>query len=61
VASKAKLHVSVGHATVMAEPLFFGLQDGQGVGKEAAVQQLLANLQQLATSGAPPAFDFSRE
>jgi selenocysteine-specific elongation factor len=61
VASKAKLHISVGHATVMAELLFFGLQDGLGVDKAAAMQQLLANLQQLATGDAPPAFDFSRE
>ena len=28
VPSKAKFHVSVGHATVMAKPYFFGLSDG---------------------------------
>jgi hypothetical protein len=30
VPSKAKYHVIVGHATVMAEATFFGLPDGQG-------------------------------
>ena len=30
VTSKAKLHVSVGHSTVMAEATFFGEPDGQG-------------------------------
>lgn len=31
VPSKAKFHVSVGHATVMAKPIFFGLPDGAPV------------------------------
>lgn len=35
VASKTKYHVSIGHATVMADVQFFGQQSGQGVPQDS--------------------------
>ncbi len=61
MATKAKFHVSVGHSTVMAELHVFGLPDGQGMDQAAAVQQLMASLQQLATGAAAASFDFATE
>lgn len=38
VRSRTKVHISVGHATVMGEVQFFGLPDGEGSDPAAALQ-----------------------
>lgn len=63
VASKAKFHVSIGHSTVMAEALAFGLPDGQGVPPDQALQMMLDNLNALSLHGvqAQPSVAFSMD
>ncbi len=61
VPSKAKFHVSVGHSTVMADLTFFGLPDGAGTARGAALSAMIANLTAMASSGTPMAFDAARD
>ncbi|PSC71534.1 Selenocysteine-specific elongation factor [Micractinium conductrix] len=46
--SRSKMHVTVGHATVMADLLFFGLPDGEGEAPEAALAGMQARLAALS-------------
>lgn len=48
VASKTKVHVTIGHATVMAELLFFGVPDGDGEPPEHALEGLTRRIGSLA-------------
>lgn len=48
VRTKQRLHVSVGHATVMADLLFFGLPDGQGESPATALQNITSRIGALA-------------
>ncbi|MEW5314412.1 MAG: hypothetical protein WDW38_005913 [Sanguina aurantia] len=61
VCSKARFHISVGHATVMAQLHFFGLPEGQGVPQEQAMQQMVDSMEgmSLGSSGgaSPLSFD----
>ncbi|PNW81764.1 hypothetical protein CHLRE_06g259200v5 [Chlamydomonas reinhardtii] len=61
VPSRAKFHVSVGHSTVMAEMTFFGLPDGEGVPRDTALAAMIANLNAMALSTTPMAFDAARD
>ncbi|KAG2429383.1 hypothetical protein HXX76_011148 [Chlamydomonas incerta] len=61
VPSRAKFHVSVGHATVMADMTFFGLPDGEGVPRDTALAAMIANLNAMALSATPMAFDCARD
>ncbi|KAG2430703.1 hypothetical protein HYH02_013699 [Chlamydomonas schloesseri] len=61
VPSRAKFHVSVGHSTVMAEMTFFGLPDGEGVPRDTALAAMIANLNAMALSATPMAFDAGRD
>mmetsp|Transcript_20110 Transcript_20110/g.55989 ORF Transcript_20110/g.55989 Transcript_20110/m.55989 type:complete len:575 (-) Transcript_20110:259-1983(-) len=62
VLSKAKFHVSVGHATVMATPIFFGLPDGEGVAQDAALAMMMENLSSMASRNPTPMhFDAAHE
>ena len=47
--SKQKLHVTVGHMTVMAEMQFFGLPDGEGEPHAAALQAITSRIGTLST------------
>ena len=49
VRSKSRLHVSVGHMTVMADLSFFGLQDGESDGGDSGggLDGAMARLHQL--------------
>jgi len=65
VRSKSRLHVSVGHVTVMADLSFFGVPDGEGdvsggVGA-GGLDGAMARLEQLTLKGTGPAFDFERQ
>ena len=48
VASKTKIHVTIGHATVMADLLFFGVPDGDGEPAEQALEGLTRRIGSLA-------------
>ncbi|KAF8060496.1 Eefsec [Scenedesmus sp. PABB004] len=63
VPSRSKFHVSIGHATVMAEALFFGLPDAPGGASQAdALRLMVEALARTSLHGAPaPAFDFGAE
>ena len=55
VATKTKVHVVVGHATVMAELLFFGVPDGAGEPPEQALAGLTRRIGTLAMKARRPA------
>ncbi|KAK9818119.1 hypothetical protein WJX72_007434 [[Myrmecia] bisecta] len=61
VLSKAKLHLTVGHATVMGEAQFFGVPDEEGQNPALALQSLVKRVGQLALKDNVPVFDFTRE
>lgn len=48
VRSKQKLHVTVGHTTVMAEIQFFGLPDGEGEPPTTALQKSASRIGDIA-------------
>ena len=48
VASKSKVHVVIGHSTMMAELLFFGVLDGAGEPPEQALAGLTRRISALA-------------
>lgn len=48
VRSRQRLHVTVGHATMMAEIQFFGLPDGEGEAPAAALQGITSRIGALA-------------
>jgi selenocysteine-specific elongation factor len=54
VASKSKVHVVVGHTTVMAELLFFGVADGAGEPPEQALAGLTRRIGSLALKARRP-------
>ena len=48
VRSKAKIHVTIGHTTVMAELMFLGAQDGAGEPSAEALRNLTQRIGRLA-------------
>lgn len=48
-----QVHVSLGHTTVLAEPLFFGVPDGCGDSPAAALRSVLDRIGQLAINVNP--------
>lgn len=60
VTSRSKLHVTIGHATVMAEATFFGLPDSQGLDAAAVMKTLLRGVGRMSLHGAA-AFDAAAE
>ena len=48
VRSKQKLHVTVGHVTVMADIQLFGLPDGEGEPAAEAIQAISSRIGRLA-------------
>eukprot|EP00197_Chlamydomonas_leiostraca_P012833 CAMPEP_0202860212 /NCGR_PEP_ID=MMETSP1391-20130828/2014_1 /ASSEMBLY_ACC=CAM_ASM_000867 /TAXON_ID=1034604 /ORGANISM="Chlamydomonas leiostraca, Strain SAG 11-49" /LENGTH=406 /DNA_ID=CAMNT_0049539353 /DNA_START=60 /DNA_END=1277 /DNA_ORIENTATION=+ len=61
VPGKSKFHVSVGHATVMADLTFFGLPQGEGVPPEVALAQMIENLGRMSLQGSSVEFDMARD
>ncbi|KAK9843360.1 hypothetical protein WJX74_010898 [Apatococcus lobatus] len=62
--SKAKLHITVGHTTVMAETQFFGLPHGSKAAEPdqaAALQAAGQRVERLAQAGSGEAFDLSQD
>ncbi|GAX74045.1 hypothetical protein CEUSTIGMA_g1495.t1 [Chlamydomonas eustigma] len=61
VMSGSKLHISVGHETVMATVSFFGMKPGEGIPGHLAVQALMDSMEQLAVGGRPPPLQLQKE
>ena len=55
VRSKQRLHVTVGHATVMADLHFFGLPEGEGQPPANALQAITSRIGALAVKVRQPA------
>jgi selenocysteine-specific elongation factor len=61
IPSKSKYHVIIGHATVMAAAMFFGLPDGQGVSQGTHLKQVIGFLSATAQHAPLPPFDWSKQ
>eukprot|EP00775_Hariotina_reticulata_P012357 gene12357-12491_t len=61
VPGKAKYHMSIGHATVMAEVAFFGMPDSQGCSQAEALHLAIQALNKTALHTPQQAFDFSQQ
>jgi len=54
VRTKQKLHVTVGHVTVMAELHFWGVPESQGVPRSSALQAMTCRIGALSARVLPP-------
>ncbi|KAK9906478.1 hypothetical protein WJX75_002571 [Coccomyxa subellipsoidea] len=59
--SKSKVHVSLGHSTVMAEVMYFGTPDGSGHEPAAVLHSVLDRIGQLALNENVREFDFGAQ
>lgn len=60
VRSKQKLHVTIGHVTVMTEIQFFGLPDGCGEAPAAALQAMTSRVGALSAKVSPRRLHIAR-
>lgn len=61
VPSKCKYHMSIGHATVMAEATFFGLPDAPGSSQADALRLMIDALSKTSLHTQADAFDWSKQ
>ena len=60
VRSRQKVHVTIGHQTVMAQPIFFGVPDGEGGGQETLLKNMFQHVGKHAVHAAVK-FDLQRD